>query len=134
MRPRHPAPCHPKLKHYVKGLCRPCYERSLRARTPEIVAAIQAERVQKVEQAKWVTVNLAMRHSINGHFFGPGAVRVSPAQAEAFLNVEHEAAAKEYSLMQQQAFVLTFGPSGQPLKRQVPFERFDEVLARGLGG
>ena len=130
MRPRHPAPCHPKLKHYVKGLCRPCYERSLRARTPEVLADIQAERVEKAEVAKHIIVHLQMRHSVNGHFYGPGAVRLSPSQAEAFLKTEHEAAEKEFSLMQQQAFIIKYGPNGAPMKHQVPYAKFDQILGQ----
>ena len=49
--------------------------------------------------------------------------------AESFLNTEHEAEKKELSLQRQEAYIIGFGPSG-PVKRQVPWAQFDNILAR----
>ena len=132
MRPNHPATCHPKLKNYAKGLCASCYYHARKALSPKVKAAEKAVRDQKAEAAKYVTVHLQMRHSINGTFVGPGPVRVPVGQAEAFLNVEHEAIQKEQSLTQQQSFIIGWGPFG-PVKRQVPTARFEELLTREGG-
>ncbi|MGH7274520.1 MAG: hypothetical protein ACREIQ_08705, partial [Nitrospiria bacterium] len=120
-------------KHYAKGLCHSCYVISRRDMPPEVKGA-QAE-VKAAQYAKahkqLITVNLQMRHSVNGQFFGPGPVRVSQGLADAFLNTEYEAAQKELSLVQQQAFMIQYGPNGSPVKRQVPWERFNEILNAG---
>lgn len=78
---------------------------------------------------KMVTVTLQMRHSINGIFYGPGTVTLTESKANAFLNTEHEAMAKETSLFQQQAFIIGFR-NGVPVRREVPAQRFDDILAR----
>ena len=87
----------------------------------------------KPPKPEMVTVTLQLRHPINGIFYGPGRVTVSRAQAEAFFNTEYEAASKELSLNQQQAFIIGWGPGG-PVKRQVPVDRFEAILAREGGG
>ena len=76
-----------------------------------------------------VTVRLQLRHSVNGKFFGPGVVTVPEKKAQMFLNVEHEAALKEDSLVRQQAFIVSFR-NGVPVRREVPAQRFDDILAR----
>ena len=76
-----------------------------------------------------VTVTLQMRHSINGLFTGPGTVTLPEAKARAFLNIEHEALAKEDTLVRQQAFIVSFR-NGVPVRREVPASRFDEILGR----
>ena len=114
------ATCHGNAKHYAKGLCRPCYLKSIK------VVRMEAKRQ---EDAKLVTINLQMRHSINGKFYGPGPVTITPAKAAAFLNTEHIAGEKEFNLMQVQSFILGLGPGG-PVKRQVSTARFDEILSR----
>ena len=78
---------------------------------------------------KMVTVRLQLRHSVNGKFFGPGVVTVPEKKAQMFLNVEHEAALKEDSLVRQQAFIVSFR-NGVPVRREVPAQRFDDILAR----
>ena len=80
-------------------------------------------------QAGFVTVTLQMRHSFNGKFYGPGTIRLSPTKAQVFLNTEHEAMQKEDSLSRQEAYIIGVGPGG-PIKRQVPWAQFDNILAR----
>ena len=147
MRPLRPATCHPKYKLYRKGLCSSCYAkerwqiRKARAAIPETGQALQLPPVISVGRPRTVseprplspplvTVHLQMRHTVNGHVFGPGPVKLSPGQAEAFLHTEHEANAKEISLTQQQAFIIQYGPSGQPIRRQVPWAQFDVIMSR----
>lgn len=77
---------------------------------------------------KLITITLAMRHSFNGRFYGPGPVRVTREKAERLLNTEYEAAQKEVNLQQQQAFLLV-NRGGVIGKRQVPFAQFDQILA-----
>lgn len=90
------------------------------------------KRVRKPPVVKYVTVDLQMRHSFNGKFYGPGSVRLTTNKANLFLNTEHEAAQKEASLQQQRAYVIqTRG--GVPVKRQVPWTQFDQVLANSGG-
>ena len=76
-----------------------------------------------------VTITLLMRHSINGRFYGPGIVTLTESKANAFLNVEHEAQAKEASLFQERAFIVSFR-GGVPVRREVPAAMFDTLLAR----
>ena len=78
---------------------------------------------------KFVTVTLQLRHSFNGKFYGPGTVKLPHHKAEMFLNTEHEAAQKELSLQQQQAYIISMG-GGAPAKRQVPWAQFDTILGR----
>ena len=75
------------------------------------------------------TVRLQLRHSVNGKFYGPGVVTIPEKKAQLFLNVEHEAALKEDSLVRQQAFIISFR-NGAPVRREVPAQRFDDILAR----
>ena len=76
-----------------------------------------------------ILVTLRLRHSINGRFYGPGEVWLTPYKAEAFLNTEHEAAQKEVNLQQQQAFIIG-NRGGVMTKRQVPWAQFDDILGR----
>ena len=76
-----------------------------------------------------VTVNLQLRHSVNGKFYGPGRVTVPQDFADTFLHTEAEANEKELSLNQQQAFIIGMGPGG-PVKRQVPWAKFDQLLTQ----
>ena len=75
-----------------------------------------------------VTVTLAMRHSFNGKFYGPGTVKLTRADADRALNTEYDAMQKEVSLQQQQAYILV-NRGGVIGKRQVPFAQFDTILA-----
>lgn len=76
-----------------------------------------------------IMVDLKMRHSVNGRFYGPGKVLVHRHKAEMFLNTEYEAAQKEVSLQQQQAFIIG-NRNGVMAKRQVPWAQFDDILGR----
>ena len=76
-----------------------------------------------------VTVTLQLRHSVNGKFYGPGKVTVIQELADVFLNTEAEAASKELSLVRQEAFIIGMGPGG-PVKRQVPWAKFDQLLTQ----
>ncbi len=76
-----------------------------------------------------VTVMLQLRHSVNGNFYGPGRVTLPQDMADLFLNTEANAAEKELSLNQQQAFIIGMGPGG-PVKRQVPWAKFDQLLTQ----
>ena len=82
-----------------------------------------------LNKPKLSTVRLQLRHSVNGKFYGPGVVTVPEKKAQLFLNVEHEAALKEDSLVRQQAFIISFR-NGVPVRREVPAQRFDDILAR----
>ena len=82
-----------------------------------------------LNRPKLLTVTLQMRHSINGVFYGPGTVRLSESKAMAFLNTEQAATEKEDSLFQQRAFILGFR-NGVPMRREVPAQRFDDIMAR----
>ena len=76
-----------------------------------------------------VTVMLQLRHSLNGVFYGPGRVTLPTEVADLFLNTEANAAEKELTLNQQQAFIIGMGPGG-PVKRQVPWAKFDQLLTQ----
>ena len=78
---------------------------------------------------KMVSVMLQLRHSINGRYFGPGRVTVTEKQAQNFLHVEQNAAEKELSLVQQRAYIIEFH-NGVPIRREVPSQRFDDILMR----
>lgn len=95
-----------------------------------VVRVAKQEEAKRTAPPKLVTVNLSMRHSFNGKFYGPGKVLVSPTKADVFLNTEHIAAQKEMSLTRQDAFIINYGPHGGLVKRQVPWARFDDILAR----
>ena len=82
-----------------------------------------------LNKPKLISVTLQLRHSVNGHYYGPGLVRITEKEAQRFLNVEYEAACKEDSLMRQQAFIIQFR-NGVPVRREVPAQRFDDILAR----
>ena len=81
------------------------------------------------KQPKIITIHLTMRHSRNGVFYGPGAVRTTEEKAKSFLNTEHEAQAKELSLVQERAFIIGF-QNGVPIRREVPAAQFDNILTR----
>ena len=90
---------------------------------------LQVRKAQLPAPPKMVTITLLMRHSINGKFYGPGIVTLTESKANAFLNVEHEAQAKEASLFQERAFIVSFR-GGVPVRREVPAAMFDTLLAR----
>ena len=122
--------CHPDRPYRSKGLCNACYVATREGRRPE-AQAIKAKFVPPVPVPKpeYQWVELQMRHSVNGVFYGPGRVRLLKNMAEAFLNTEFMAIEKEQSLNQQQAFIIGWGPGG-PVKRQVPWAQFDTILQR----
>ena len=82
-----------------------------------------------LNKPKLSTVTLQLRHSINGQYYGPGVVTLPQKQAQMFLNVEYDAALKEDSLVRQQAFIIQFR-NGVPVRREVPAQRFDDILGR----
>jgi hypothetical protein len=80
-----------------------------------------------VHKAPKVQVTLQLRHYVNQKPYGPGVVTVSKEMAQQFMQTEQEMAAQELSLVQQRAFIITAGPYG-PIKREVPWQRFDTIL------
>lgn len=76
-----------------------------------------------------VQVTLSLRHSLNGQFYGPGTIMLPEHKARRLLNTEQEAQEKELSLVQQRAFIMGFR-NGVPMRREVPYQRFDEILTR----
>lgn len=99
----------------------------------EVTAAKQVARrkaQRRIPPPKMVTVTLQMRHSINGTFYGPGQVTIKEKDAQRFLNTEHEAIQKELSLTRQEAFIISYGPHGGLVRRQVPWAQFDNILSR----
>lgn len=146
--------CHPKKPHCSRGLCRSCYVKyrrraikagldvrqemdaiSTRKFTRERVFDVGPRRgdtyaAKQARPPEFVTITLAMRHSFNGKFYGPGTVKVPYNKANIFLRAEQEAGEKEYSLQQQQAFIINMA-GGAPSKRQVPWAQFDHYLSQG---
>ena len=88
---------------------------------------VVAQAPKPPKPAKLVTVQLQLRHTVNGKNYGPGMVTVSESLARMFQNTEANVADKELSLVQQRAYIITFGPRG-PQKRQVPWEKFNQIL------
>lgn len=107
--------------------------------------AAEVARVREAKRVKIVTRNAAiaakrpkpgmlqvvlqLRHSINGRNYGPGLVTCLADQAAEFLNTEAACADKERSLVQQQAFIVSFR-DGMPTKRQVPWAQFDAIMGQ----
>jgi len=77
----------------------------------------------------FVTVQLQLQHSINGRSYGPGIVKCLPDQAAQFLSTESLCADKERSLVQQEAFIISFR-DGCPVKKQVPWAQFDRIMGQ----
>ena len=93
---------------------------------------IVAPAPKPLKPVKLITVQLQLRHTVNGRAYGPGMVTVSESLARMFQNTEANTADKELSLVQQRAYIITFGPRG-PQKRQVPWDKFNQILAGQSG-
>ena len=76
-----------------------------------------------------VQVQLQLQHSINGRNYGPGLVTCLADQAAQFLSTENAVAVKERSLVQQEAYIISF-KHGMPVKKQVPWAQFDRIMGQ----
>lgn len=139
-----PAKCHPSRPVLAKDLCATCYRKARRhilraAKDPNFIKRRERtfdktpprdpRATPKQGHPNFATVTLALRHSFNGKFYGPGTVKVPFNKANIFLRAEQEAGEKEYSLQQQQAFIINMA-GGAPSKRQVPWAQFDQYLSQ----
>lgn len=89
-------------------------------------AEIKEGHRQTMEHNRLVTVELTMRHLINGKSVGPGPAKVPNAVATDLLNTEARARAVEEQFQGTKAVIVgPRGPTGAHITKQVPVETFD---------